>query len=141
MDNAFQYLESYKLETESDYPYEAVDSSCHYSSSKGVTNVRGFTDVSQTDSQMQAALKKGPVSIAVDAECFQPYSGGVLQPSDCGKQLDHGVLAVGYSTDGNGSCVYTVKNSWGSSWGESGYVRLACGNTAGMLNAASYPEM
>ena len=141
MDNAFQYLESYKIETEATYPYLAYDSSCQYSSSKGITNVKGYNDIGQTDSQMQACLNKQPCSIAVDAGCFQTYSSGVLYPSDCGKQLDHGVLAVGYTTDANGSVVYTVKNSWGSGWGESGYVRLASGNTAGMLNAASYPTM
>lgn len=136
MDNAFQYLESYKLEQESTYPYLAYDSSCRYDSSKGVMNVKGYKDVSRSDSAMQSALSYGPVSIAVDAGCFQTYSSGILTPSDCGTSLDHGVLAVGYS---NG--VYTVKNSWGSSWGEAGYVRLQSGNTAGMLNAASYPKV
>ena len=138
MDNAFMYLESKKIETESAYPYYAYDSSCAYDSSKGVTGVSGYHDVSQSDSQMQAALQEGPVSIAVDAGCFQTYSSGVLSPSDCGKSLDHGVLAVAFDSSAN---TYTVKNSWGASWGEEGYVRLQTGNTAGMLNAASYPTV
>lgn len=91
---------------------------------------------------MQAALCKQPVSIGVDASCFMSYSSGVLMPDECSQQLNHGVLAVGYSqsSETNG-VVYKVKNSWGPEWGESGYVRLAEGNTAGMLNSASYPTL
>ena len=139
MDNAFSYLESKKLETEADYPYEAYDSSCQYSSSKGVTNVSGYHDVSRSSSAMEAAVNKQPVSIAVDAGAFQTYSSGILKESECGTQLDHGVLNVGY-----GDGYWIVKNSWGSSWGENGYIRLeksSSANTCGMLNAASYPSV
>lgn len=55
---------------------------------------------------------------------FQLYTGGVLDSSKCGTSLDHGVLAVGFGTD-SGKEYYKVKNSWGSSWGEEGFVRLA----------------
>jgi len=69
------------------------------------------------------------VSIAIEADTsfFQLYSGGILNGSACGTSLDHGVIVVGYGTD-----YWTVRNSWGSSWGENGYVRLArTGNGAG----------
>merc|ERR1711918_305337 len=67
--------------------------------------------------------KNGPLPIAVDAQShWQTYTGGIV--SSCtGKSLDHGVLAVGYTSD-----YWIVKNSWGSSWGESGYIRLAYGS-------------
>lgn len=81
---------------------------------------------------MKAAIAIRPVSIAVDAEAWSFYSGGIF--SDCGTSLDHGVLAVGYTDD-----YWIVKNSWGASWGESGFIRLAMGNTCGILNSASYP--
>ena len=138
MDNAFRYLEQNKIETEADYPYLAYDSVCRYDASKGVTNVSTYTDVPKgDDNQMQRALAlNGPVSIAVDATCFQTYSSGTLQPSDCTTNLNHGVLLVAYDAD-----IYTVKNSWGASWGEQGYVNLAVGNTAGMLNDGSYPKV
>jgi len=87
---------------------------------------------------MQAAVNKTPVSIAVDAGAFQTYSSGILKAADCGSRLDHGVLNVGYE---EGS-YWKIKNSWGTSWGESGYIRLEYGqNTCGMLNSASYPEV
>jgi len=76
-----------------------------------------------------------PVSIAVDAESWQFYSGGVF--SDCSTSLDHGVTLVGASEAGQ---FWKVKNSWGSSWGEDGFIRLAPGDTCGMCDAASWPD-
>ena len=70
MDNAFRYLEKYSLEGESSYPYEAKDASCRYSSSKGITKVGSYKDVSRTESAIKSAINKGPLSIAVDATCF-----------------------------------------------------------------------
>merc|ERR1712050_82194 len=139
MDNAFSYLESKKLETESDYPYYAYDSSCSYDSSKAVVGVTGYHDVSRSSSAMEAAVNQQPVSIAVDAGAFQTYSSGILLASECGTQLDHGVLTVGYS-----DTYWIVKNSWGTSWGGDGYIRLeksSTANTCGMLNSASYPKV
>merc|ERR1712113_548456 len=62
------------------------------------------------------------MGIEADKSAFQSYTSGVLQ-SNCGTQLDHGVLAVGYGVE-SGTKYWRVKNSWGSSWGESGYIRL-----------------
>jgi hypothetical protein len=76
---------------------------------------------------MTSALNKQPVSIAIEADqsSFQLYKSGVLT-GKCGTNLDHGVLAVGYGTSGS-SAFYKVKNSWGKTWGESGYIRLTKG--------------
>jgi C1A family cysteine protease len=88
---------------------------------------------------MRAAIAIRPVSVAVDAQAWSFYGGGIF--SNCGTSLDHGVLAVGYNYDAedNSKSYWIVKNSWGASWGESGYIRLAMGNTCGILNSASYP--
>jgi C1A family cysteine protease len=89
---------------------------------------------------MKAALNKQPVSVAIEADqmAFQAYTSGVIT-SGCGTNLDHGVLAVGYGTL-NGEPYFLVKNSWGPSWGDQGYVRIGQKNQCGILNAASYPH-
>merc|ERR1712028_188626 len=88
--------------------------------------VTGLTDVkTENCAQMMAAVAKGPVSVAIEADQtgFQHYSSGVFSGT-CGTSLDHGVLVVGYGTDGS-SDYWKVKNSWGATWGDAGYIRMA----------------
>merc|ERR1712048_369019 len=93
--------------------------------------------------QLQAALTIGPVSIAVEADksAWQSYRSGVMDSESCGTNLDHGVLAVGYNT---GEGYWIVKNSWGTTWGEKGYIRLGMTSSSshgicGLLQQPSYP--
>ena len=81
----------------------------------------------------------GPVSVTIQANqpAFQGYTGGIIT-SNCGTQLDHGVLAVGYGVD-NGVEFFLVKNSWGASWGEVGYVRIGIQAGAGVCGIQSGP--
>jgi len=142
MDYAFKYIESNKLMLEADYGYTARAGSCAYVASKGVGSVGNYVDVSRgSPSALKAAIAKGPVAIAVEADqmAFQGYHSGVIT-SGCGTSLDHGVLAVGYGTL-NGEEFFLVKNSWGASWGDSGYLRIGAGssNVCGILSSASYP--
>eukprot|EP00347_Sterkiella_histriomuscorum_P012464 403368476 len=144
MDQAFQYVEQTALETEDQYPYEAVDDTCR-ASSAGVVKVDSFVDVTPNNvNELKAALDKGPVSVAIEADqmVFQFYSGGVINDASCGTTLDHGVLAVGYGNE-SGQDYFLVKNSWGASWGEEGYVKIAASpdNICGILSQASYPIM
>jgi len=90
-------------------------------------------------SQLRAALAKGPVSVAIEADqfAFQMYTSGVITHG-CGKNLDHGVLAVGYGTE-SGQEYFLVKNSWGASWGDHGYVKIAP-NQCGITDSASIPS-
>merc|ERR1711959_215443 len=92
---------------------------------------------------MGEALNKGPVSIEIEADktAFQLYSSGVLSAT-CGTNLDHGVLAVGYGTDGS-TDYWRVKNSWGASWGMDGYVLIERGvDKCGIADGPpSYPTV
>jgi len=143
MDNAFEWLISNKngkIVTEASYEYTSgrgSSGSCKSVTGKSVgATISGHKDVTQTESQMVAWVSKnGPLPIAVDAsEHWQTYTGGVV--STCsGTSLDHGVMAVGYTSD-----YWIVKNSWGASWGESGYIRLAYGsNQCGLNQSPSAP--
>jgi len=89
---------------------------------------------------MKAALQNGPVSVAIEADksVFQSYRKGVITSSLCGKKLDHGVLAVGHGTE-DGKEYFLVKNSWGASWGEEGYVKIGVNDVCGILDQPSYP--
>lgn len=66
------------------------------------------------------------MSVAIEADkfAFQAYKTGVFDNTSCGTNLDHAVLLVGYGNE-NGQDYYMMKNSWGTSWGESGYMKMA----------------
>lgn len=146
MDLAFQYVVKNGIETESDYPYSGSDDKCATVSSKTHWKINGFNDVPQNvSSQLKAAIAQQPVSVAIEADgfWFQFYFGGIFN-SSCGTDLDHGVLAVGYGSE-NGQNYWIVKNSWGGSWGESGYIRIADNGDGpglcGIQMSASYPTV
>jgi cathepsin L len=145
MDNAFKYIEKSPLMLEADYPYTGTHhfwNKCKFDASKAVGKVAGFKDVvkDSTGANLKAALATGPVSVAIEADqsVFQTYTSGVITSSKCGTQLDHGVLAVGYGTE-DGNDYFLVKNSWGASWGDNGYVKIGAANVCGINAQPSFP--
>jgi len=148
MDYAFSFVESNNgLCTEAEYPYLAYQEwRCEEDGCTKYDTISSYEDVSSSTAALEAACNEGPVSIAIEADqsSFQQYTSGVLS-GECGTGLDHGVLLVGYGTEG-GADYWKVKNSWGKDWGESGYIRL-CRNCnanngkgqCGILLSASYP--
>lgn len=110
-------------------------------------DVTTHTDVDQTEGALEAAVAQQPVSVAIEADqsVFQHYTGGILTDDACGENLDHGVLAVGYGVD-KGTKYWKVKNSWGTTFGEDGYIRIekgtaASGGECGIRKGAVFPTI
>jgi len=144
MDNAFKYVIANKgLCTEASYPYTGEDGTCKKTCTKVVT-IDDYKDVQTKDEDAleNAVGTIGPVSVAIEADQngFQFYSSGIFAGT-CGTNLDHGVLAVGYGTSGS-TDYWIVKNSWGTSWGEQGYIRMVKGTkgAAGQCGIAIEPS-
>jgi len=125
MEGAFKYVIEHGQCELSAYSYTAKDGTCKKCTA--VAHITSCSDVKPNDQiSLKGAVAQQPVAIAIEADTryFQSYSGGVLTSSSCGTNLDHGVLIVGYGTE-NGQDYWLVKNSWGTSWGEKGYVKIA----------------
>jgi len=142
MDNAFQYIEANGLCTESAYPYNAVKGSCKKNSCtmSADSKISSYKDVPHTENDLGASVDIEPVSVAIEADQpgFQFYQSGVFS-GVCGQNLDHGVLTVGYGYD-SGLPYWKVKNSWGTSWGEAGYIRIIRNqDECGIADEPSYP--
>jgi cathepsin L len=146
MDQAFQYIQANRgIDTEKSYPYEGIDSRCRYKVSNKGADDKGFVDLPVGD---EAKLKEavsiiGPIAVAIDASqlTFQFYHSGIYVDKLCSStDLDHGVLVVGYGSD-KGQDYWLVKNSWASTWGDQGYIKMARNkkNQCGIATAASYP--
>lgn len=145
MDNAFEYVEKAGgLDTARDYPYWGVGYSCdELKMKRKAVSIDGHEDVPPSDeTALRKAVSQQPVSVAICASQLQFYASGIV--NSCCKELDHGVLAVGYGDDENGHKFWRVKNSWGPSWGEEGYFRLGrdiddVDGMCGLATVASYP--
>ncbi|KAH1252151.1 Cysteine protease XCP2 [Glycine max] len=147
MDYAFSFIvENGGLHKEEDYPYIMEEGTCEMTKEETeVVTISGYHDVPQNNEQsLLKALVNQPLSVAIEASGrdFQFYSGGVFD-GHCGSDLDHGVAAVGYGTS-KGVDYIIVKNSWGSKWGEKGYIRMRRNigkpeGICGIYKMASYP--
>jgi C1A family cysteine protease len=121
------FVKDHGVASESEYPYTAKTGSCKTPGGSfkisGVTTVKGCANV-------QAAIQNHPLGVSADATNWSRYASGVF--NNCGRNLNHDILLVGYS-----STYYTIKNSWGTGWGEKGFIRLAPGNTCGICDDLS----
>jgi len=145
---AFDYIKTHHgIASESAYPYKGVKGHCHFHTNDAVATLTGWVHVrggSETD--LQAAVsQKGPISVAIDASHrgFQMYKHGVYHDSNCSpRNLNHAVLVVGYGQETGGK-YWLVKNSWGRSWGNQGYINMAKDrhNHCGIASQAYYPTV
>uniref|UniRef100_A0A0G4H8P6 Peptidase C1A papain C-terminal domain-containing protein n=1 Tax=Chromera velia CCMP2878 TaxID=1169474 RepID=A0A0G4H8P6_9ALVE len=151
MDAAFRYVKKHGLCSETDYPYEAINGKCRARECDPLLiGFNGFYDVPRRSETalMAAVAEHGPVAVAIQANemAFKFYKSGVLT-EHCGSRMNHGVLLVGYGTE-NGLDYWLVKNSWGRTWGDKGYIKLVRNSSkpsvgshgqCGILDHASYP--
>jgi len=138
-ENAYNYVKKAGgIETEADYPYTSYygkTGTCSASSSKFKIGVSKYTTISGETNMASYVKATGPLSVCLDASSWNSYTGGIM--STCGKQVDHCVQAVGVDATSTG--YWKVRNSWGTSWGESGYIRLKYGqNTCNIANDPTY---
>ena len=129
MDGAFNFAIDNGICADSSYTYTSgttqTGGTCKKCSS--AVTVKACFDVKPSDQvSLKEAVSIRPVAIAIEADTryFQSYSSGILTSDTCGTNLDHGVLIVGYGED-SGQKYWLVKNSWGTSWGDGGYLKIA----------------
>lgn len=140
MTKAFQWIQKNNgICLESDYAYTAKDESCK-TSCKPQVKITGYKEISN-ESALMNGVNLTPISVAVEVnDGFRFYSKGVFDAT-CGTRLNHGITAVGYGSEA-GKPYWIVKNSWGTSWGEQGYIRLVRNkNQCGVASMACYPTM
>jgi C1A family cysteine protease len=148
-DSALKYMINNGQCSETSYPYTSgvtkTAGACQKCDSVGVSFSTCY-DVKPNDQvSLKAAVSQQPVVIAIEADTkyFQSYSSGILTDDlKCGTSLDHAVEIVGYGTE-NGIDYWKVRNSWGESWGEQGYVRIqksSSTNDIGVCGIAAEPS-
>nr|GME14554.1 ervatamin-B-like [Ipomoea batatas] len=137
-DEAYQYIigGGGGVAAESDYPYDGVQHSCNSTKIGNPPDI--IIDYEETypdEISLLSAVKEQPVSagIIIDGQLFRQYAGGIFTGyggGDCGSGGSHAVTIIGYGTSDDGEDYWLVKNSWGTDWGENGYMKMARGISA-----------
>lgn len=126
---AFDWVVKNGICSETSYPYSAFQDECHnqFNPCTPVARISGYQAVpASNELALKAAVARQPISVEIEADTdvFRFYKSGILSGDGCGEALDHAVLAVGFGTE-NGQDYWLVKNSWNSTWGDAGYVKIA----------------
>jgi C1A family cysteine protease len=146
-----EYVQQHGQVLETEYPYTSGHGQTGSCLSSKIGNpsvhVSTYTNVQpRSASQLIAAIAKGPVSVTVEADrmAFQGYTGGILNTSACGTNLDHAITAVGYGVQ-DGQQYYIVRNSWGPTWGDQPYIMIAAvegtAGICGIQQSSVWPTM
>lgn len=144
---AFSYLNTHYAMSEASYPYTGVDGTCTYSTSDNTgIYAPGYTWVTADDPDaMKAALANSyalSVSIQANQYSFQAYTSGIFTNTRCGTNLDHATVVVGWGQEGSTE-YWIMRNSWGVTWGEEGYMKIEIVSGHGLCGIQMeplYPE-
>jgi C1A family cysteine protease len=127
---AYSYVQSAGgIETESSYPYVAEggqSGTCSFNQQSVAATVSGSSSISGETGIYSQLSTAGPVSVCVDASSWSSYTGGVL--TTCTNNVDHCVMATGYANYNSQNAYWIVRNSWGTSWGEDGFIWIQIGS-------------
>lgn len=128
----FEYAMAHGVTLEKNYPYEPVTGTCQPNKVVPAAHIKSYcrlphasatyTAAKQYDDLMNAVVHQGPIAISAAAEPWQLYSHGVFD-GPCGTDVDHAIVLVGYGAEMDKD-YWLVRNSWGSDWGEKGYIRI-----------------
>ncbi|XP_053183333.1 cathepsin S-like [Scomber japonicus] len=144
--NAFNYIKDNGIESEASYPYKGKEGQCHHNCNNNVATLIGYTCRPRGDEyEMKLAVfTTGPIAVAIDSNShkFSFYKGGVYDNPMCTHNMTHAVVVVGYGTE-NGKDYWLVKNSWGTGYGEAGYIKMSRNknNQCGIALYPCYPIM
>lgn len=147
MDSALKYVRDHGIMSSREYKYTGKQDKCRFNPRRSVISVRGASRLPKGDEPLlkRALNLIGPIPIAVDAslKSFHTYKSGIYNDDKCKsamKNMSHAVLLVGYGTDRFGRDYWIVKNSWGTSWGERGFMRISrANNLCGVSTYAVVP--
>lgn len=138
---SFNYIKDKGSQYRATYKYTGKQGTCKYNPAKTVIKNRGLYNVPKNnDLQLGYAVSKTVVSIAIDSSGIMNYRSGIFN-GKCGTALNHCMNIVGFGAQ-QGIRYWIVRNSWGASWGEQGYIRMIRQSGAGKCGinlAASYP--
>lgn len=140
---AFDYFSSHTVVQETDYPYTAKTGSCQSTAlTAGVLEVTTFTwTTPYSSSALKASIEQQPTSVSVQADksAFRYYTSGVVTGTECGTATNHAIIAVGYGEE-DGQEYYIVRNSWGSAWGDEGYIKIGVEDGIGVCGIQKHPS-
>jgi len=142
VDDYWKYVLANGLMSEQDYPSSGRQGTCGYDASKVSVKLSSVKNVTPDEvSTLEAAIKTEPTLVEVEADslAFQTYSSGILSADNCGDRVNHTLLAVGYGTSEAGD-FYILKNSWGASWGDSGYIKIFAKDGKGICGVQEHPS-
>lgn len=136
-ETAYEYImKAGGLTTEALYPYSsyyASSGTCNTAATDYAVKVSNFHVLDSETSMESHLLSTGPLSVCLDASLWSSYSSGIVK--NCGKSIDHCVQVTGINLDEG---YYTVRNSWGTKWGESGFIYLSTVSAQHVLDKMQY---
>ncbi len=150
MGSAYRYVRDVGgVMSNSDYPYVAAAQACRFTATKAISKIRAWYDIPVNDcARLLNRLSTSPVAVGLDANTMMFYKSGVFSDAACNPNaINHGVVVVGYGTDSvTKKNFWLVRNSWGTSWGEQGYIRMdrdvqKTTGICGICTAATYPTV